>query len=260
MNIIDIEGLNFSYENKHILKSINLGIKRGKFIAIVGPNGSGKTTLLKNILGYLKSSSGKILVENKLNTDYSRKEMAKIISFVPQKSQLSTNITTFDFVLMGRFPHLLNAWVGYSKNDINITKNYINRLNIGKFNDRFVLNLSGGEFQKVLLARALVQEPKVMLLDEPTSALDLNHAITLLTEIKNHISTGLTAVAVLHDLNLASMFCDEIIMLKEGEIYKIGTPQEIFTQQNLKYVYGLDCEIITKNNKPYIIPTLQNIN
>ena len=218
MSIIKIENLHFSYGNREILKGIDLEISEKKITGILGPNGCGKTTLLKNILGYFKGEQGNIFLDGKESRKFSQKEKAKLISFVPQKSQLMSAMTVEEFTLMGRLPHLNNSWDGYSKSDMEITKKYLAELDLEKFTERKAVTLSGGEFQRVLLARALTQETKIILLDEPTSALDLNHALDLMEKIRENVKEkGITAAAVLHDLNLAAMFCDELIMLKRGK-------------------------------------------
>ena len=259
MDIIKIENLNFSYGNRKILKGINLGLKERKLTGILGPNGCGKSTLLKNILGYLKSDSGDIFINNVIGNNISQKEKAKLISLVPQKSQLVSAMDVEEFVLMGRLPHLKNSWDGYSNKDREIANKYINELELEKFAQRKAPTLSGGEFQRVLLARALTQETKIILLDEPTSALDLNHALDLMKKVKeNVIEKNLTAVAVLHDLNLAAIFCDELVMLKDGKVFAQGTPKETLTVENLKSIYDLDCSICyTEDDIPYIIPKLK---
>lgn len=259
MSIIKIEDLNFSYGERKILKGIDLEISDKKLTGILGPNGCGKTTLLKNILGYFKSEKGSILLKDKLSNKFSQKEKAKLISFVPQKSQLVSGMDVEEFTLMGRLPHLKNSWDGYSKEDKEITKKYLKKLDLEKFSKRKAVTLSGGEFQRVLLARALTQETEIILLDEPTSALDLNHALELMARVKETVlEKGLTAIAVLHDLNLAAMFCDEIVMLKNGKVFCKGTPKETLTTKNLKEVYDLDCTIsFTEDDIPYIIPKLK---
>ena len=256
MEIIKIENLNFSYNKKKILKNINLEISENKFIGILGPNGCGKTTLLKNILGYLKGESGKIFLNRKEVSEYSQKEKAKVISFVPQKSQMISPVTVEEFVIMGRLPYLKNSLSGYSKEDKETAFKYIEELGLEKFIKRSILTLSGGEFQKVLLARAFTQETKIVLLDEPTSALDLNHALEIMERVKKFtVQKKITAAGVFHDLNLAAMFCDEIILMKEGTVFAEGTPKEVFTKENMKEIYNLECEIFFRENEiPYIIP------
>ncbi|MGY0394229.1 ABC transporter ATP-binding protein [Fusobacterium sp. SYSU M8A802] len=259
MDIIKIEKLNFSYGNRKILQGIDLNLKEKKLTGILGPNGCGKSTLLKNILGYLNGESGNIYIDNLKSSDISQKEKAKLISLVPQKSQLVSAMDVEDFVLMGRLPHLKNSWDGYSAEDKEIAKKHLCELELENFIKRKAPTLSGGEFQRVLLARALTQETKIILLDEPTSALDLNHALDLMKKVKeNVIEKGLSAIAVLHDLNLAAMFCDEIVMLKDGKVYAQGTPKETLTVENLKAIYDLECSIFyTEEDIPYIIPKLK---
>lgn len=250
-----IKDLNFSYGNKKILKNINLHIKKGKLTGILGPNGCGKSTLLKNILGALKSESGDILFDSISQKEFSRNDLAKIISLVPQKSNLSSPLSVDDFVLMGRLPHLKSSWSGYSKSDITIKNSVLENLKLSHFKDRITLNLSGGEFQRVLLARSLTQKPKILLLDEPTSALDINHAIELLIEVKKLIKNGITGVIVLHDLNLASLFCDELVIMKNGNIVSQGTPNEVLNESTLLEIYNLHSKIIRdQNEKLYIVP------
>lgn len=259
MDIIQINKFNFSYGDRKVLNDINLNLKKNKLTGILGPNGCGKSTLLKNILGYLKGESGEISIDGINSKKLSSKEKAKLISLVPQKSQLVSSLEVEEFVLMGRLPHLKNSWDGYSENDKKIAQKYILELELKNFLKRKAPTLSGGEFQRVLLARALTQETKILLLDEPTSALDLNHALDLMNKVKKTVTeSGLTAVAVLHDLNLAAMFCDEIVMLKNGKVFAQGTPKETFTIKNLKTIYDLDSIICyMENDIPYIIPKLK---
>ncbi|MBC2854887.1 ABC transporter ATP-binding protein [Cetobacterium sp. 2A] len=255
---IKIENLMFSYRDRQILKGIDIEIKKGKMVGILGPNGCGKSTFLKNILGYLTPDEGKIVFSDLLQSKLDRKEIAKLISLVPQKSNLMATMSVEDFVLMGRLPHLKSTWEGYSKYDKDFAKTNLEFLGLEKFKDRIALSLSGGEFQRVLLARALTQEPQILLLDEPTSALDLNHAVELLNRVKNLVEEKkLTSVIVLHDLNLASMFCDELIMMKEGKVVYQGAPKDVLTEENLKEVYNLKSKII-KDDKgnPHVIPLI----
>lgn len=259
MEIINIENLNFGYGERQILNNLSLSIDKKKLVGILGPNGCGKSTLLKNILGYLHSSSGTIKIANKNSNEFSQKEKSKLISLVPQKSQLMSAMSVEEFVLMGRLPHLENSWKGYSREDRELAEKALNSLDLERFKKRTATTLSGGEFQRVLLARAITQDTDIILLDEPTSALDLNHAIELMEKVREIVKKeGKTAVAVLHDLNLASLFCDELIMLKNGKLFCKGTPKEVLTKENLKEVYNLNCDIFYgENDFPYIIPKIK---
>lgn len=257
--MIRIENLSFGYCKKNILKNINLSFKEGSFTGILGPNGSGKSTLLKNILGYLKPNSGSVFINDENINHMKRKEYAKLVGFVPQKSGFSMAVSVEEFILLGRIPHLKNKWNGFEKNDREITDEIIKQMNLEKFRERNVLTLSGGEFQRVLVARALCQQPKILLLDEPTSALDLNYAVELLGVVKElSVYKGITVVTVLHDLNLASFFCSDLVLMKNGGVYMTGNQNNIIDSDVLKDVYGFDSKIIEDGGIPYIIPVCKS--
>lgn len=252
---INVENLSFAYEHKPLLESLNFKIEEGAFFGILGPNGSGKSTLMKNMLGILKPSSGSICFFDKNVQDYGIKELAKIIGFVPQKSELMMPLLVQDVLLMGRYSALQSAFASYTQQDLEQMQEVAEQVRIENFLTRNILSLSGGEFQRVLLARALLKKPQILLLDEPTSALDMNYAIELLSLCENLLKKQkITVVAILHDLNLASMFCDEIIFLKEGKLSYKGSTQELFTKEILKEIYDLNCEVLLQNNKAYILP------
>lgn len=254
---ISIENVSFSYGlgEENLLDKINLNIEKGKFIGILGPNGCGKSTLLKVILKYLNPKEGIIKIENKELKEYTQSELAEILSFVPQKSSLTMPLTVEDVVYMGRVPYMKNKWTGFDREDREKVEKIMQMLKIDKFKNRVVFSLSGGEFQRVLLARALVQNTNIMLLDEPTSALDMNYALEIMRLTSYFVKNeSLTAVMVLHDLNLASMYCDSIILLKNGKIAYEGTPKELFRPEILEEIYGFNCEVIENNGFSYVIP------
>ena len=188
--------------------------------------------------------------------ELTHKKIAQLISYIPQKSIIIPNISVFDYVLLGRFPLLKNSWDNYTKKDYEIVENNINLLNIKELRDRNIETLSGGELQKALLARALAQEAKILLLDEPTSALDLNNAVEFMKILKNiSIKKNISVIIIIHDLNLASLFCDSLIILKDGRFIEKGSPKEVINEENIKSVYNLDCKVCyNENDKPYIIP------
>lgn len=252
--MLKIQNLSFSYHKKELLKNINLELKNQAFIGILGPNGSGKSTLLKLILKNLEQNEGEISLFDTNIKEFSLKEFAKICGFVPQNSGLNTALKVIDVLLMSKYANLKNAFSSYSKEDILEVKELAKDLRLENFLERSVLSLSGGEFQRVLLARALLKRAKILFLDEPTSALDLNYAIELLSLCEGLIEKQkISVVAVLHDLNLASLFCQKIVFLKEGELRYFGTSKELFTKEILKEIYDLNCEIIYKNSRPYIL-------
>ena len=254
---ISIENTTFSYglSEENLLDGINLNIEQGNFIGILGPNGCGKSTLLKVILKYLNPKEGIIKIENKELKEYTQSELAEILSFVPQKSSLTMPLTVEDVVYMGRVPYMKNKWTGFDREDREKVEKIMQMLKIDKFKNRVVFSLSGGEFQRVLLARALAQNTNIMLLDEPTSALDMNYALEIMRLTSYFVQNeSLTAVMVLHDLNLASMYCDSIILLKNGKIAYEGTPKELFRPEILEEIYGFNCEVIENNGFSYVIP------
>ena len=256
MAIINIEKLNYSYGRKEVLKELSLDIDENKLTGIIGPNGCGKSTLAKNIIKYINGKFESFKIMDTDIRELTHKKIAQLISYIPQKSIIIPNISVFDYVLLGRFPLLKNSWDNYSEQDYEIVENNINLLNIRELRDRNIETLSGGELQKALLARALAQEAKILLLDEPTSALDLNNAVEFMKILKNiSIKKDISVIIIIHDLNLASLFCDSLIILKDGRFIEKGSPKEVINEENIKSVYNLDCKVCyNENDKPYIIP------
>ena len=256
MAIINIEKLNYSYGKKEVLKELSLNIDENKLTGIIGPNGCGKSTLAKNIIKYINGKFESFKIMDIDIRELSHKKIAQLISYIPQKSTIIPNISVFDYVLLGRFPLLKNSWDNYSEKDYKIVENNINLLNIKELRDRNIETLSEGELQKALLARALAQEAKILLLDEPTSALDLNNAVEFMKILKNiSIQKEISVIIIIHDLNLASLFCDSLIILKDGKFVEKGSPKEVINEENIKSVYNLECKVCyNENDKPYIIP------
>jgi len=256
MAIINIEKLNYSYGRKEVLKELSLDIDENKLTGIIGPNGCGKSTLAKNIIKYINGKFESFKIMDTDIRELTHKKIAQLISYIPQKSIIIPNISVFDYVLLGRFPLLKNSWDNYTKKDYEIVENNINLLNIKELRDRNIETLSGGELQKALLARALAQEAKILLLDEPTSALDLNNAVEFMKILKNiSMKKEISVIIIIHDLNLASLFCDSLIILKDGRFIEKGSPKEVINEENIKSVYNLDCKVCyNEDDKPYIIP------
>ena len=255
-----VSGLNFSYDKRAILQDVCLNLERGKFYGILGPNGCGKSTLLKNILQILKPASGIIEINGKKASEYSLKELAALIGFVPQKTALAAPLSVKEILLAGRFCRLKSAFSGYDASDHAKVEQMAELLDVKKFLERSAFELSGGEFGRVLLARALVSEPEILLLDEPTGALDMNYAIEAMRICENLTrSLNLTSVIVLHDLNLASLFCDEILMLKDGTVRYRGSASELFTPQIIKEIYGFEALIVEENGVKFILPKKEKL-
>lgn len=255
-----ISALNFSYGKRAILQDVCLNLERGKFYGILGPNGCGKSTLLKNILQILKPASGIIEINGKRANEYSLKELAALIGFVPQKTALAAPLSVKEILLAGRFCRLKSVFSGYDASDHAKVEQMAELLDVKKFLERSAFELSGGEFGRVLLARALVSEPEILLLDEPTGALDMNYAIEAMSICENLTrSLNLTSVIVLHDLNLASLFCDEILMLKDGTVRYRGSASELFTPQIIKEIYGFEALIVEENGVKFILPKKEKL-
>ncbi|AYD39950.1 ABC transporter ATP-binding protein [Clostridium fermenticellae] len=251
---IDIKDLHFSFDKTEILHKININFTKNKFYSIIGPNGSGKTTLLKNISKILKPTTKSIFLDNIDILDFKNSSLARKLAVVPQNTTIDFDFTALDIVLMGRSPYL-SRFESESKKDYRLAKNAMNMTNTWQLRDKIINQLSGGEKQRVLIARALAQNTDIILMDEPISHLDLHHQIEILDTIKL-LTKSITIVAVLHDLNLASQYSDYIILMDNGSIITSGTPDEVITEKNIKGVYKIDMCMIKNpiNNRPHIIP------
>ena len=242
---IEIRELSFRYPHQgaHILSRINLAIRRGSFTGIIGPNGSGKTTLLKCIGGMLTPLSGEIHLGGQNLANLSIREIAGRVGVVPQNWEISFPFKAEELVLMGRFPHI-QRFRGETGIDYRIVDEAMELTKIRHLKNRLVTELSGGELQRVIIAQALAQSPRILLLDEPTAALDIHHQLEILDVMKALLkSHGLTVIAVLHDLNLASHYCDELVLLHQGTVFTSGAPDRVLTEANLEQIYHTKARI-----------------
>lgn len=259
--VLSIKDLYFSYEDQNILSNINIDIEKGKFISIIGPNGSGKTTLLKNISSVLSPDKGKVFFLGKDIQEYRRKQLSKYIAYVPQSSYINFEFTAGDIVLMGRSP-FLKPFESEKTEDIKIAENAMKMTNVYEIKDKKITEISGGERQRVMIACALAQTPKVILLDEPVSNLDIQHQIEILSVLKElSKSKEMTVITVLHDLNLSAEYSDLVVLLKEGRIIEYGTPKDVITEENIDKAYNTNV-YMTKNpmtGNPHIIPIIKNV-
>ncbi|MDY6910807.1 MAG: ABC transporter ATP-binding protein [Chloroflexota bacterium] len=249
---LELEGIRFGYNSVDILQDVCLTVEKGQVLSLVGPNGSGKTTLLKCINKILKPKRGTLLLEENDIARMGLKELAREIGYVPQSAPVTLPLTVFDTVLLGRKPYV-NWRTG--ERDKEITFRMIELMELEHLAFRMFNELSGGEKQRVLMARAFAQEPQVLLLDEPTSNLDLRHQFDVLDLVIDMVKEReLSAVMAIHDLNLASRFSDRIVMLKDGEIYAVGTSKKVLNAENIRVVYGVEAVIHKDSGRPYIIP------
>ncbi|UCG35591.1 MAG: ABC transporter ATP-binding protein [Candidatus Omnitrophota bacterium] len=235
-NILQIKGLQCGYKN-FSLTDINLNVNEGEIIGVIGPNGSGKTTLLKAIARLLKPKAGQVLFNDTDIWHLAQKELARKIAVVTQNTSVSA-ISVEDYVLLGRIPHYKKLQFFESCHDIEAAHKALGITDTYKVKDNPISEISAGELQLASIARALAQEPQLLLLDEPTSHLDIGHQIQVLNLVKElHRQMNLTVIMVLHDLNLASQYCQRLVLLSGGRIHSEGSPSDILTPQLIHQVY-----------------------
>ena len=239
--MMEIKNLSYHYKGcPDVLKDVTFDIEPGQFLAILGNNGAGKSTLLKCFNHILKPDSGEVLLDGENLLKKSSRQVAQQVAFVSQNVP-DTQMTVHDVVMLGRRPYM--KW-GFTEEDHHIVHDAMHRLDVEDMRGRFLGQLSGGEKQKVMLARALAQQPKALLLDEPTSALDIQNQYGVLKMVRDicHMD-NMIAVVVIHDLNLALRFCDKFLLLKDGRVYRYGD-RSILDGAALKEVYGVDAKIV----------------
>jgi iron complex transport system ATP-binding protein len=252
---LQAKGIEFGYNSSMILKDISFEIGPSRLVTIVGPNGSGKSTLIKCIDRILSPKSGSILIDRKDVTKMDRMEIAKNLSYVPQSSARTFSSNVFDTVLMGRRPHI--GWLSSSDDEEKVWE-VLRLLGIEDLAMSGFGELSGGQQQKVLIARALVQETKVMLLDEPTSNLDIWHQLDVMNIVSDLVrKRRMTALIALHDLNLASKYSHGIIMMKKGKIMAAGDPASVLTPENIEAIYNVEVAVRSQSEAPFIVPVKQ---
>lgn len=238
--MIKIKNLSVFYDEKQVLKDINFEIKENETYSIIGLNGCGKTTLLKSICNTI-NFKGEIFINNKNVKNYKRKELAKELGMLSQINQIYFNYSIFDIVMMGRYIHSNKFSFTNSKKDKEIVENALKAVNLYNMKDRDIDTLSGGQLQRVFLAKIIAQNPKIILLDEPTNHLDLPYQIELINFLKNWAKEkNKTIIGVLHDINLATNLTDNIIAMENGEIKCFGKSNEILASNKINQIYKMD--------------------
>ena len=255
MNIAaEAKDITVGYGEHTVLKSVSLAIEQGGFLGILGPNGCGKTTFLRSLSKVLKPEDGVVYIDGKTVSSYDAKTFAKTVGCVSQETETGFEFSVRDIVLMGRHPHI-GRLAPLTAGDYAIADEAMRFTNTLQFKDRLVTELSGGERQRVLIAKTLAQQPKILLLDEPTNHLDVCHQIEILQLIRS-LTPKITVIGVLHDLNLASYFCDRIVLMEKGQILSVGTPAEVLTPERVYDVFSVRMIVSPHpvTGKPYLIP------
>lgn len=230
--------LSFAYKDRTVLHAVSLSVESGDMVGITGPNGSGKTTLLK-ILSAVLRGRGEVKLNGRNIHAYGRRELSRLFAVVQQEARVNFPYTAAEIVLMGRASYH-SPFVLEGKEDLEVARASMELTDSLPLADRYLHELSGGEKQRVMIARALAQEPEILLLDEPSAFLDLKHQVQVFELLRRlNRERGLTVVAALHDLNLASLFFPRLIMLRDGRIYRDGSPNEVLTEKTIEEVYGI---------------------
>ena len=258
---LDVEKLSIAYGDKEVVHGISFSIEAGEMVGLVGPNGSGKSTLIKTLSRVIKPTGGRVTANGVDIAELSRKDLAKLISVVPQTPWLPSAYTAFEIVLMGRNPHL-GTFQYEGEKDLTIAWDAMVRAGVQQFAQRRISELSGGEIQSVLIARALAQETAGVLLDEPTANLDIGRQIDVLNLIKDECKQRqLAVIAAIHDLNLAAHYCEKLVLIRQGKLYAFGTPREVITTDNICQVYGPGSYVHDHplTGLPAVLPKVGNI-
>jgi iron complex transport system ATP-binding protein len=255
--MLAIENVAAGYGDKLVLRDVSAEIRRGEFFGLIGPNGCGKTTLLRVLSGVLHPSNGQTRLLGRDLRVIGRRDVAKTLAYLLQDVALDLGFTVREVALMGRSPHL-PKFGRETRRDVEIAQRAMQLADVAELADRPVTEISGGERQRALIAMCLAQQPEILLLDEPTNHLDIGHQLSVLDLIRKlNGHTGMTVVAVFHDLNLAAEYCHRLLVLNGGRIAAIGSPHEVLTQETIEKVYGVSV-LVDRNplsGKPHIVLT-----
>ena len=235
--LLEVKNLTFGYSSKPVLNDISFSVEEGEFVGILGPNGCGKTTLLRAISNLVRIKKAEVFISGKDAAGMKRKEIARCVSFVPQISEPAAGFSVYETVFMGRIPYLKNISPASNK-DIEAVEHALRKTGLHSYKDQEVPSLSGGQYQKVLIARALAQEAQIILLDEPTAHLDVKHQIEIMDMIKS--LKGKTIIASFHGIGIAKAYSNRIMIMKDGVITADGSVAELLTEENIKQYYGLE--------------------
>lgn len=250
MTALTVNNLDYGYFDENVIENINIRAEAGKFTGIIGSNGSGKSTILKCIYGALRPQKGRILLGDKSLSDMNPKQLASNLAVVGQENEFAFDFTVWEMAAMGRNPHK-GLFQPDTAEDRKIVADALKKTGTYDLKDRSFRQLSGGEKQRVIIARAIAQQTGLMILDEPTNHLDIAYQLQTFETVK---ALGITILAAMHDLNLAALFCDMIYVLKDRRIFVAGSPEEILTADNISRVFGVKAEVRVsgKTGKPMV--------
>ena len=237
--MLEVRDIEAGYGDASILRGVSFHVPPGRMLGVIGLNGCGKTTLLRVISGVLPARRGDVLIEGKPTRGIARRKMAQLMAFVSQDIVVDFSFDVREIVMMGRTPYISRfGWE--TRQDLEVVRRAMEFADVADLADRAITDLSGGERQRAFIAMALAQEPRLLLLDEPTTHLDINHQVAIMNIIRElNERRGVTVVMVSHDLNLASEYCDSLLMLHNGVVAKHGAPHEVLTEENIESVYGV---------------------
>jgi iron complex transport system ATP-binding protein len=267
--LLSANSLSLSYNGHNVVEGFNLSIAPKTIVGLIGPNGSGKTTILRALAGLMEPRAGTALVQGHHAARLNKQIRARKIGWVPQQESAAWPLTVSEVVRLGRAPH--RGWLmPFTKDDLDIVECALARADLLELKHRPVNKLSGGEFQRVLIARVLAQEPEALLLDEPTASLDVHHQVQVLDLVRGLVNEkGLSVVMAIHDLNLAARYCDQLVLLHNGRQVSVGTPEEVLTAENLRAVFHVEAKLYRdpwgawavsmRQNNPLRIPTSPDV-
>jgi len=243
--VLGVSNVHFGYGTTPVLKDVSLALQGGEMLGVIGPNGSGKSTLLRLLSGVLPPGAGSSWLRGRPLYEYTAPQLAHAIAVVPQETLIEFPFSVMEVVLMGRSPHL-GTFAFEGDRDLEVAQRAMQRTGVAHLAQRTIHELSGGERQRVILARALAQEADILLLDEPAAFLDIRHAVELYDLLHDLQDEGKSVLTVLHDLNLAALYCDRVALMKEGALVQVGTPHEVITYANITATY--DTEVYVDAN------------
>ena len=252
---LSLDGIGFAYGDRRVLDGVTLDLAPGELVGVLGLNGSGKTTLLRCASGFLRPTEGRVTLDGRPVRAYAKRELARHLAFVPQRANLAFDFSVQDAVLMGRNPYL-KMLQREGEKDVQIARAAMERTGTLELGKRSILTLSGGEWQRVVIARAICQQAGVLLLDEPVTGLDVRYQLEIMRLVRDLcLEAGVAALVVLHDVNLAAHYCDRLLLLKSGRTEALAAPEEVLTESRIRAVFAVDAKVERVQGRPFMIQT-----